>query len=255
MLWLIRSYFLMVFNKNYSDIYNKIYRKKNYLKEAEYISAILKKNKVLKGDILELGLGTGNHAKYFLKKKYKITGVEKSSSMITFAKNIPQLKCILGDVRTIRLNKKFNADISLFHVINYMLSSLDLNNFFKTANIHLNAKGLLIFDTWHDRSVKIKNQTDSKVFKINNYIITRKSNSKIIKNKIINIKFKFIIALNNKIINTFSEKHLIRYFSFREIMNKAKKNSFQLIGRFCMLKFRLPLKNDKNICYVFKKSN
>ena len=245
----------MVFNKNYSDIYNKIYKKKKYRKEAEYISAILKKNKILKGDILELGSGTGNHAKYLIKKKYKITGVEKSSSMIAIAKKISKLKCVLGDVRTIRLNKKFNAAISLFHVINYMLSSLDLNNFFKTANIHLNAKGLLIFDTWNDRSVKIKNLTDNKVFKINNYIITRKSNSKIIKNKIINIKFKFIIALNNKIINTFSEKHLIRYFSFREIMNKAKKNGFQLIGRFSMLKFCLPLINDKNICYVFKKLN
>jgi cyclopropane fatty-acyl-phospholipid synthase-like methyltransferase len=245
----------MVFNKNYSDVYNKIYKKKKYLKEADYISAILKKNKILKGDILELGLGTGNHAKYLLKKKYKITGVEKSSSMIAFAKKIPKLKCILGDVRTVRLNKKFNAVISMFHVINYMLSSLDLNNFFKTANIHLNDNGLLVFDTWNDRSVKIKNLSDSKAFKINNYIITRKSNSKIIKNKIISIKFKFINALNNKIISTFSEKHLIRYFSFREIMLKAKQNGFQLISRFSMLKFSIPLKNDKNICFVFKKLN
>jgi SAM-dependent methyltransferase len=245
----------MVFNKNYSDVYNKIYKKKKYLKEADYISAILKKNKILKGDILELGLGTGNHAKYLLKKKYKITGVEKSSSMIAFAKKIPKLKCILGDVRTVRLNKKFNAVISMFHVINYMLSSLDLNKFFKTANIHLNDNGLLVFDTWNDRSVKIKNLSDSKVFKINNYTITRNSNSKIIKNKIINIKFKFIIALNNKIISTFSEKHLIRYFSFREIMHRAKQNGFQLISRFSMLKFSIPLKNDKNICFVFKKLN
>jgi cyclopropane fatty-acyl-phospholipid synthase-like methyltransferase len=245
----------MVFNKNYSDVYNKIYKKKKYLKETEYISAILKKNKISKGDILELGSGTGNHAKYLLKKKYKIIGVEKSSSMIAIAKKIPKLKCVLGDVRTVRLNKKFNAVISMFHVINYMLSSLDLNNFFKTANIHLNANGLLIFDTWHDRSIKIENLSESKVFKINNYIITRKSNSKIIKNKIINIKFKFNIVLNKKIINTFSEKHLIRYFSFKEIMLKAKKNGFQLISRFSMLKFCLPLKNDKNICFVFKKLN
>jgi len=245
----------MVFNKNYSDIYNKIYKKKEYLKETKYISTILKKNKILEGDILELGSGTGNHAKYLLKEKYNITGVEKSSSMIAFAKKIPKLKCVLGDVRTVRLNKKFNAVISLFHVINYLLSLLDLNNFFKTANIHLNNNGLLIFDTWHDRSIKIKNISDNKVFKINNYVITRKSNSKIIKNKIIDIRFKFIIVLNKKIISSFSEKHLIRYFSFREIMLSAKKNGFQLVGRFGMLKFSKPLKNDKSIFLVFKKLN
>jgi SAM-dependent methyltransferase len=245
----------MVFNKNYSDIYNKIYKKKEYLKEATYISTILKKNKILEGDILELGSGTGNHAKYLLKEKYNITGVEKSSSMIAFAKKIPKLKCVLGDVRNVRLNKKFNAVISLFHVINYLLSLVDLNNFFKTANIHLNNNGLLIFDTWHDRSIKIKNISDNKVFKINNYVITRKSNSKIIKNKIIDIRFKFIIVLNKKIISSFSEKHLIRYFSFREIMLSAKKNGFQLVGRFGMLKFSKPLKNDKSIFLVFKKLN
>jgi SAM-dependent methyltransferase len=245
----------VVFNKNYSDIYNKIYKKKEYLKEAKYVSIILKKNKILKGDILELGLGTGNHAKYLLKEKYNITGVEKSPSMIAFAKKIPKLKCVLGDVRTVRLNKKFNAAISLFHVINYLLSLLDLNNFFKTANIHLNDNGLLIFDTWYDKSIKIKNLSDNKVFKINNYIITRKSNSKIIRNNMIDIRFQFIISLNKKIISTFSEKHLIRYFSLREIILSAKKNGFQLISRLGMLKFSKPLKNDKNILFVFKKLN
>jgi cyclopropane fatty-acyl-phospholipid synthase-like methyltransferase len=242
-------------NKKYSNIYNKIYKNKKYPKEAKYIISILKKNKILNGDILELGSGTGNHAKYLIKKKYNVTGVEKSSSMITFAKKIPKLKCILGDVRKVRLKKKFNAVISLFHVINYMLTPPDLNNFFKTANVHLNNNGLLIFDTWHDRSIKIKKLTDFKVFKIDNYFIKRISTSKIVKNKIIDIRFKFIITHNKKMISTFSEKHLIRYFSFREIMSNAKKNNFKLISRLGMLKFSNPLNNDKNICFVFKKLN
>ncbi len=245
----------MSFNKKYSDIYNKIYKKKKYPKEAKYIVSILKKNKILNGDILELGLGTGNHAKYLIKKKFNVTGVEKSSSMITFAKKIPRLKCILGDVRNVRLKKKFNVVISLFHVINYMLTPLDLNNFFKTANVHLNNNGLLIFDTWHDRSIKIQKLSDFKVFKIDNYFIKRISTSRIVKNKTIDIRFKFIIELNKKIISTFSEKHLIRYFSLKEIIYSAQKNGFQLISRYAMLKFLNPLKTDKNICFVFKKLN
>ena len=245
----------MVFSKKYSKFYDKIYKKKKYLKEADYICAILKNNKILKGNILELGLGPGNHAKYLIKKKFNVTGVEKSSSMITFAKKIPKLKCILGDVRKVRLKKKFDAVISLFHVINYMLTRSDLNNFFKTANIHLNNNGLLIFDTWHDRSIKIQKLSDFKVFKIDNYFIKRISTSRVVKNKTIDIRFKFIIKLNKKIISTFSEKHLIRYFSFKEIISNAKKNNFKLISRLGMLKFSNPLKNDKNICFVFKKLN
>lgn len=136
-----------------------------------------------------------------------------------------------------------------------MLTPLDLNNFFKTANFHLNSNGLVIFDTWHDRSIKIQKLSDFKFFKIDNYFIKRISTSRIVKNKTIDIRFKFIIELNKKIISTFSEEHLIRYFSFREIMSSAKKNNFKLISRFSMLKFCNPLKNDKNICFVFKKLN
>jgi SAM-dependent methyltransferase len=245
----------MTFGKNYSEIYNFFYKKKNYIKEVKYIISILKRNKNSKLDILELGLGSGNHAKYFIKNNYKVCGVEKSPNMIKYAKKIPKLKCILDDIRSVRINKKFNIAISLFHVINYMLTTLDLNNFFKTANVHLHNNGLLIFDTWHDRAIKTKKHSDYKVFKINNHVITRSSRSKVIKNNIIDIRFKFITTLNKKVISTFSEKHLIRYFSLKEIIYSAQKNGFQLISRYAMLKFLNPLKTDKNICFVFKKLN
>ena len=62
--------------------------KKNYIKESNYIIHLLKKNKILKKNILELGLGTGNHAKYLIKKNYHVVGVEKSSNMLKLAKKI-----------------------------------------------------------------------------------------------------------------------------------------------------------------------
>ena len=52
-------------------------------------------------------------------------------------------------------NNNINSNINNNHNIN------------NSSNIHLNDNGLLVFDTWNDRSVKIKNLSDSKVFKIN----------------------------------------------------------------------------------------
>ena len=244
----------MIFKKEYSKIYNQIYKKKNYIKETNYIVALLKKNKILKKNILEFGLGTGNHAKYLIKKNYNVVGVEKSSDMLRFAKTIPKLKCILGDIRNIRLNKKFDAILSLFHVINYMLTNSDINNFFKTANVHLENNGLLVFDTWNDKAVKIGQLFENKFFKINHYDIEKISCSKNkIKKKIITINFKFVVKKKGKIINNFLEKHTIRYFSFKEICYFANKNNFKLIHNYNMLTFSKPLKNDKNSCYVFRK--
>ena len=183
----------MIFKKKYSKIYNHIYKKKDYIKESNYIIDLLKKNKILKKNILELGLGTGNHAKYLIKKNYHVVGVEKSSSMLKLAKKIPKLKCILGDIRNIRLNKKFDVILSLFHVINYMLTNSDINNFFRTASIHLRKNGLLVFDTWNDRAVKIGQMSENKFFKINNYNIQKISYSKTTEKKFIAIIFKFIV--------------------------------------------------------------
>ena len=245
----------MIFRKKYSKIYNLIYKKKCYKKESDYIITLLKKNQILHNNILELGMGTGNHAIHMINKNYDVTGVEKSYEMLKIAKKIPKLICILEDIRSVRLNKNFDAVISLFHVINYMLTNSDINNFFKTANIHLKKGGLLIFDTWNDKIIKIGEVFENKFFKIDSYVIQRISSSKTIKNKVISINFKFIVKKNSKIISSFFEKHLIRYFSFKEINIFAKKNNFRLINDFGMLKFSKPTRNDKNICFVFKKLN
>jgi SAM-dependent methyltransferase len=243
----------MIFKKKYSKIYNQIYKKKNYIKEANYFVTLLKKNKISKNNILELGLGTGNHAKHLIKKSYNVVGIEKSSSMLKFAKKIPKLKCILGDIRNIRLKKKFDSILSFFHVINYMLTNSDINNFFRTASIHLRKNGLLVFDTWNDRAVKIGQMSENKFFKINNYNIQKISYSKTTEKKFIAIIFKFIVKKKKKLITSFSENHTIRYFSSKEICFFANKNNFKLINNYNMLTFSKPLKNDKFSCFVFKK--
>jgi SAM-dependent methyltransferase len=242
----------MIFKKKFSKIYNYIYKKKKYFEESNYILALLKKNKILKKNILEFGLGTGNHAKYLIKRNYNVVGVDNSSHMLKVAKKIPKLKCILGDIRYIRLNKKFDAIISMFHVVNYMLTNSDINNFFKNANIHLGSNGLLIFDTWNYKAVKIGQFFDNKFFKINNYEIEKISHS-ITKKKIITIDFKYIIKKKGRIFTSFVEKHIIRYFSFKEICYFADKNNFELVHNYKSLTFSKPLKNDKYSCYVFRK--
>lgn len=242
----------MIFKKKYSNIYNQIYKKKNYIKESKYIITLLKKNKVIKKNILEFGLGTGGHAKYLLSKNYNLVGIDKSPDMLRIAKKIPKLKCILGDIRSIRLNKKFDAILSLFHVINYMLTSSDINNFFKNAKAHLGTNGLLIFDIWNYKAVKNGKFSESKFFKMKNYDIEKISQSKTKKN-IITINFKYTLKKKRKITSSFVEQHKIRYFSFKEICFFANKNNFKLIHVYKMLTFSKPLKNDKYSCYVFRK--
>lgn len=58
-----------------------------------------------------------------------------------------------GDIRNTRLGKKFDAAISLFHVISYQTSNADVTAAFHTAREHLNPGGIFIFDVWYGPAV------------------------------------------------------------------------------------------------------
>lgn len=60
---------------------------------------------------------------------------------------------LLGDARTARLERSFEAVVSLFHVMSYQTANEDLAAAFATAAAHLGAGGLFLFDFWHGAGV------------------------------------------------------------------------------------------------------
>ena len=56
---------MSVFKKNYSQIYDVLYRNKNYFNEFNFIDRIIKKFNKNSKTILELGCGTGSYTKFF----------------------------------------------------------------------------------------------------------------------------------------------------------------------------------------------
>ena len=117
--------------------YDYIYKKKEYLKETNFVSKFFPSNKK-KLKILDLGMGTGNHLINLIKKGHKVDGVELSLDMIGIAKekvkkNISKnYKFYNGDIVRFK-GKKNNYDIalSLFHVLNYIKDFKSLEKFFQ----------------------------------------------------------------------------------------------------------------------------
>jgi SAM-dependent methyltransferase len=58
-----------------------------------------------------------------------------------------------GDARTVRADEKYDAVISLFHVISYQTSNADLAAIFETAWSHLRSGGIFLFDFWYGPAV------------------------------------------------------------------------------------------------------
>jgi len=59
---------MSVFGKNYSKVYDVLYKKKNYNKEFDLIHNKIKKHNKNCKNVLELGCGTGQYTKLFCQK-------------------------------------------------------------------------------------------------------------------------------------------------------------------------------------------
>ncbi len=101
--------------------------------------------------VLDLGCGTGMPVMgYLLGEGMHVTGVDASYRMLEIAKaNLPTSEFIEADMRTLCLNRKFDAIIawhSFFH-----LPSEDQPFMFHTFKKHLNNNGVLLFTSGNEQ--------------------------------------------------------------------------------------------------------
>jgi SAM-dependent methyltransferase len=143
----------------YAAYYDLLYRDKDYPGEARYVQSLLRRQGVSDGDILELGCGTGKHAEQLARLGFSVQGIDLSPSMVEIArKRTPselasRLQFAVGDARSARIGKPFDAAISLFHVASYQTSNDDLAGMLRTASTHLKTGGIFVFDFWYGPAV------------------------------------------------------------------------------------------------------
>jgi SAM-dependent methyltransferase len=94
-------------------------------------------------EILELGVGGGHNLSH-LTAEFKAVAADISPQMIEQARRLnPGVEFHLGDMRTIRLRRKFKA-VLIHDAISYMVSEDDLRATFATAAAHLDASGVFL---------------------------------------------------------------------------------------------------------------
>ena len=141
-----------VFNA-FSRYYDVLYCDKDYSGEVAYIERLLKRHGIVQGSLLELGSGTGKHGRLLAEAGYLVHGIERSSEMVALAEQGNGFSCELGDICTVQLGRRFDAVLSLFHVISYQTTNAKLHAVFARATEHLESGGLFVFDFWYSPAV------------------------------------------------------------------------------------------------------
>lgn len=146
----------------YAHYYDLVYGDKDYAREAEYVSALIRAQTQTAQRLLELGCGTGGHAEHLARLGFSVLGVDRSEQMIeraearrkTLAAEIGgRLRFQRGDIRALGSAQTSDAVISLFHVMSYQTSNDDMDAALATAAANLAAGGLFVFDFWHGPGV------------------------------------------------------------------------------------------------------
>jgi len=130
--------------KDLAYLFELVTPREDYAEEAAHWRSLLRE-KLGPGrhKILELGVGAGHNLSY-LTDDFEATAADASEEMLALCKKVnPGVELHAGDMRHIRLNKKFDA-VLIHDAIVYMRSEKDLSAAFATAAAHLKPGGVFI---------------------------------------------------------------------------------------------------------------
>ena len=95
--------------------------------------------------ILELGSGGGNNASHMKQHFKEMVLVDVSPDMLAMSLALnPELAHYEGDMRTVRLGRRFDA-VFVHDAICYMTTESDLQSAIETAYVHCNPGGVALF--------------------------------------------------------------------------------------------------------------
>jgi SAM-dependent methyltransferase len=95
-------------------------------------------------EVLELGSGGGSNASH-LKAVFQMTLVDLSPGMLAVSRLLnPECEHIQGDMRTVRLGRRFDA-VFIHDAVCYMITLEDLRRAAETAYIHCKPGGAALF--------------------------------------------------------------------------------------------------------------
>lgn len=238
----------------YSRYYNLLYREKDYVGETTFIFQTLGHTGHFPRSLLDLGCGTGRHAKEMVKRGVVVTGVDRSASMLNMSDSpigslseMSNPTLLEGDARTLRLGHTFDAVTSLFHVMSYQTETDDALAIFRTARAHLKPGGVFLFDFWfgpcvlHERpSQRVKTLEDSAIR------LRRTATPTLFEDRhVINVHYDMELTTKaDGSVCQFSEDHLMRYWFLPELRELAVSASFIVLAEGAWMSSTAPSNQD-----------
>ena len=242
--------------ESYSRYYDLLYKDKDYNAEVQHVLKLFSSHGITGKDLLEFGSGTGQHGRLLAREGYNVHGIELSQEMVDKTIHISGFTCQQGDIAQVKLGRKYNAVLSLFHVMSYQVDNSQLQRVFENASAHLSNNGLFIFDYWYSPAVytqrpevRVKRLSDKdyEIIRIAEPLIKTE------KNRVDVFYNIYIRELKTGKIDVINETHPMRHFSLPEIHLIAASNGFECVQTEELITKETPSENTWSVCSIFRK--
>ena len=146
------------YGDDFARYYDLLYSDKNYVAECDLLEAIFAKHKATPSRILDAGCGTGGHAIELADRGYTVVGVDRSKGMLSAAHEKAkqrgvQMGTLISDLRSFALDQAVDACVSMFAVLSFQITSVDLQAALRQIHAALVPGGLLVCDVWNGTAV------------------------------------------------------------------------------------------------------
>ncbi|PYV67080.1 MAG: SAM-dependent methyltransferase [Acidobacteria bacterium] len=248
--------------EGYSKYYDLLYGDKKYSAEAAFVLELVRRHRPNASCLLELGCGSGGHALLLAQSGINVCGVDRSPWMVEMARckleTIPgdirqRLTFLQGDLRHIRLEKRFDAVIALFHVMSYQVTNTDVADAFRVAREHLNPSGVFLFDCWYGPGV-LSDPPAVRVKRWNDHVrrITRISEPVMhASQNVVDVNYTLVICDHDgNNLEELKETHRMRYFFVPELEMFASQAGLRIIESREWMAGKEPDFSSWNACFV-----
>jgi SAM-dependent methyltransferase len=214
------------FGAAYAGVYDVIYHDKDYTAECDLIEGLFQRH--APGpvrDILDLGCGTGGHAQILAERGHQVVGVDRSAAMIEIAREKAREGAgsspptyHRGDIREVRLDRRFDAVLMMFAVLGYQLEDDDVRASLHSARTHLRDGGILLLDCWYGPAVLYRKPTQRvKIVDGSSGRLTRVSVGELDAERNLCVVNFRIESENHSGVGRVEEAHRVRYFFAPEL--------------------------------------
>ena len=129
------------------EFYDRLNTEADYRSYIEYLSHIIPRG----ASVIDLGCGTGEIAIALSKNGYNVTGLDYSSEMLAeaYRKNSERRASVFftcQDMTSFKVPHLFDAAVSCFDSLNYILTKEKLQNAFNSVAAALVDGGIFLFD-------------------------------------------------------------------------------------------------------------